>query len=103
MIPTIYRLAVMHNTIPFILYTGPGSLTSLTPKLLFYFLYESPCWLAVALLLIPNTRQDFQTGLVGDWRNKDGQKSFKQKRREKEEKREQQRRERETTAATAEV
>lgn len=66
----------MKNRIPELLYTGEGSLQSRTAKICFYVLHCVPEFAASALLLVPNTRNDFQTGPWGDWRQFDGQKGI---------------------------
>ncbi|KAH7105989.1 hypothetical protein BKA62DRAFT_741186 [Auriculariales sp. MPI-PUGE-AT-0066] len=93
MIPSIYRLSVMYNTIPELMWMGDGSLQSPAAKAQFYVLLCLPEWVAAALVIVPNTRQDFETGPFGDWRSFDGQKSVFQSRKANEEQREQARRE----------
>ncbi|KZW01307.1 hypothetical protein EXIGLDRAFT_603040 [Exidia glandulosa HHB12029] len=84
----INRLAVMHYTIPDLLFTGPGSQQSSGAKALFYVFHCLPEWLAAALLVLPNTRQLFRTGPWGDWRGHDGQKGCAEARKERREERE---------------
>ena len=67
----IYRLSVLHNSMDSLQSMGPGSLNSSGDKALFYIFHILPEWLGVALLFISNTRQMFDTGLMGDWRYHD--------------------------------
>ncbi|EJD41812.1 hypothetical protein AURDEDRAFT_115271 [Auricularia subglabra TFB-10046 SS5] len=88
MVPvSIYRLVVMKDTIPDLLYTGPGSQESGKDKALFYVFHCLPELFAAALLVVPNTRQYFGTGMWGDWRSADGQKGCTEARKEAKEKR----------------
>ena len=82
----IYRLVVMRDTIPELLYTGPGSQQSTAARACFYIFHALPEWLGSALLVVPNTRQKFQTGVWGDWRAYDGQKGCTAARKEANEK-----------------
>ncbi|EKM74651.1 hypothetical protein AGABI1DRAFT_116792 [Agaricus bisporus var. burnettii JB137-S8] len=67
----VYRLTVMGNTTDSLQSTARGSLNSRSDKAVFYILHALPEWLSIALLLAFNTRREFNTGLVGDWRYRD--------------------------------
>ncbi|KAH7099971.1 hypothetical protein BKA62DRAFT_620637, partial [Auriculariales sp. MPI-PUGE-AT-0066] len=99
----IYRLVVMQYHIPELLYTGAGSQQSAGAKAAFYLLHCLPEWIGSALLVVPNTRQRFQTGPWGDWRNFDGQKGCAEARKEATEKKRQKREEREAKNNAARV
>jgi len=71
MVIAIYRLSVMHNFMDSLQSMGPESLNSSSDKTLFYIFHILPKWLSAALLFIPNARQTFSTGFVGDWRYHD--------------------------------
>ena len=71
MVIAIYRLSVMHNFMDSLQSMGPESLNSSSDKTLFYIFHILPEWLSAALLFIPNARQTFSTGFVGDWRYHD--------------------------------
>ena len=70
MVIDIYRLSVLHNSMDSLQSMGPGSLNSSGDKALFYIFHILPEWLRVALF-ISNTRQIFDTGLMGDCRYHD--------------------------------
>ena len=78
----IYRIIVMRDTIPALLYNGPGSQQSTAERACFYIFHALPEWLGSALLIVPNTRQKFQTGPWGDWRAYDGQKGCTEARKD---------------------
>ncbi|KAF6763156.1 hypothetical protein DFP72DRAFT_525527 [Ephemerocybe angulata] len=81
----IYRLAVMHIETPSLDPSLPGTLNSPAGKALFYLLHVLPEWVAAAILIVPNTRKAFGTGIIGDYRGWDDSPAEIQKRRDKQE------------------
>ena len=61
----------MWNDVPYLEYTGPGSLTSGPAKVTFYMFHVLPEWVAIAGLLGLPIRKIYGTGFWGDWRAKD--------------------------------
>ncbi|KAH7927490.1 hypothetical protein BV22DRAFT_1045306 [Leucogyrophana mollusca] len=64
----IYRLAVMYNKTTSLTSTAPGSGNTIPEKVEFYIFHIVSDWMACALLVVPNVRQWFNTGPLGDWR-----------------------------------
>ncbi|KAH7908424.1 hypothetical protein BJ138DRAFT_1012834 [Hygrophoropsis aurantiaca] len=67
----IYRLAFMYSRTTSLTSTAPGSGNTATEKATFYIFHILSDWGACALLLVPNVRQWFNTGLLGDYRSSD--------------------------------
>jgi len=82
-----YRLSIMHNRTTSISSTAPGSLSSKEEKMAFYVLQMLPEWMSAALLLLFNLREEFGTGLHGDFRWRDETPEQKEKREMKEQER----------------
>lgn len=61
----------MHNMTDSLRSMAPGSLTSRADKATFYIFHVLPEWLSIGLLFIFNTRREFSTGFIGDWRWRD--------------------------------
>lgn len=81
----VYRLTVMWNDVPYLEYTGPGSLTSVPAKVTFYMFHALPEWVAITGLLGLPIRKIYGTGFWGDWRAKDDTEKQIAKRRAKQE------------------
>jgi hypothetical protein len=64
----IFRLSFMYNRTTSLTSTAPGSGNTFLEKGAFYIFHMLSDWLAVALLLVPNIRAIFRTGMWGDWR-----------------------------------
>jgi hypothetical protein len=61
----------MGNTTDSLQSTAPGSLNSHGDKAGFYIFHVLLEWLSIVLLFAFNSRQEFNTGLIGDWRYRD--------------------------------
>ena len=75
-IVSFYRLIAMRHTMPGIHFTGPGAESSTADKALFYVFHGVPEVVFSAILVVPNTRKAFRTGIWGDYRSKDGDNGF---------------------------
>ncbi|KAG1866681.1 hypothetical protein F4604DRAFT_2023168 [Suillus subluteus] len=64
----IFRLSFMYHRTTSLTSTAPGSGNTFLEKGTFYIFHMLSDWLAVALLLVPNIRAIFKTGMWGDWR-----------------------------------
>ncbi|KAH7907008.1 hypothetical protein BJ138DRAFT_1117062 [Hygrophoropsis aurantiaca] len=67
----IYRLAFMYNRATSFTSTAPGSGNTAAEKAAFYIFHILSDWGAIALMLVPNVRRWFNTGLLGDYRSSD--------------------------------
>ncbi|EIW83011.1 hypothetical protein CONPUDRAFT_37688, partial [Coniophora puteana RWD-64-598 SS2] len=67
----IYRLAVLHNDTTSLTSTASGSGNTAAEKTEFYIFHMLTDWTAGALLLLPNIKTRFGTGMWGDWRSSD--------------------------------
>ncbi|KAF9244869.1 hypothetical protein BU15DRAFT_41673 [Melanogaster broomeanus] len=67
----IFRLAFMHHYTTSLTSTAAGSGNTPAEKLTFYVFHMLSDWMAAALLLLPNVREMFATGMWGDWRAMD--------------------------------
>ncbi|KAJ8592705.1 hypothetical protein M405DRAFT_732709 [Rhizopogon salebrosus TDB-379] len=64
----IFRLAFMYHRTTSLTSTSPGSGNTSSEKATFYIFHMFSDWLAVALLLVPNIRGIYDTGMWGDWK-----------------------------------
>lgn len=64
----IFRLLFMYHRTTSLTSMAPGSGNTPLEKATFYIFHMLSDWLAVALLLVPNIRAIFKTGMWGDWR-----------------------------------
>lgn len=64
----IFRLLFMYHRTTSLTSLAPGSGNTSLEKATFYIFHMLSDWLAVALLLVPNIRAIFKTGMWGDWR-----------------------------------
>jgi hypothetical protein len=64
----IFRLAFMYHRTTSLTSTSPGSGNTSSEKATFYIFHMLSDWLAVALLLVPNIREIYKTGMWGDWK-----------------------------------
>lgn len=64
----IFRLLFMYHRTTSLTSIAPGSGNTPLEKATFYIFHMLSDWLAVALLLVPNIRAIFKTGMWGDWR-----------------------------------
>ncbi|KAG0703251.1 hypothetical protein DFH29DRAFT_803726 [Suillus ampliporus] len=64
----MFRLVFMYNRTTSLTSLAPGSGNTSSEKLTFYIFHMLSDWLAVALLLVPNIRSIYKTGMWGDWR-----------------------------------
>ncbi|OJA07839.1 hypothetical protein AZE42_06361 [Rhizopogon vesiculosus] len=67
----IFRLAFMYHRTTSLTSMSPGSGNTSSEKATFYIFHMFSDWLAVALLLVPNIRDLYNTGMWGDWRAMD--------------------------------
>lgn len=67
----VFRLAFMYHRTTSLTSTAPGSGNTLSEKTAFYVFHMFSDWLACFMLLVPNIRAIFDTGMWGDWRSKD--------------------------------
>ncbi|KAF9227453.1 hypothetical protein BS17DRAFT_862691 [Gyrodon lividus] len=67
----IFRLAFMYHHTTSLTSTAPGSGNTPLEKTTFYVFHMFSDWMAAALLLVPNVREMFATGMWGDWRAMD--------------------------------
>jgi len=70
-ISAIFRLAFMYHYTTSLTSTAPGSGNTPGEKSTFYLFHMLSDWMAAALLLLPNVRGMFATGMWGDWRAMD--------------------------------
>ncbi|KIJ67695.1 hypothetical protein HYDPIDRAFT_107161 [Hydnomerulius pinastri MD-312] len=64
----IFRLAFMYHHTTSLISKAPGSGNTPVEKATFYIFHMLSDWMAIALLLVPNVREMFATGMWGDWR-----------------------------------
>ncbi|KAI6121601.1 hypothetical protein F5141DRAFT_1091367 [Pisolithus sp. B1] len=67
----IFRLSFMRNRTTSLTSTASGSGNTLSEKVTFYIFHMFSDWLACFILLVPNIREIFNTGMWGDWRSTD--------------------------------
>ncbi|KAF8844738.1 hypothetical protein BDN67DRAFT_962697 [Paxillus ammoniavirescens] len=67
----IFRLAFMYHHTTSLTSTAPGSGNTPVEKTTFYVFHMLSDWMATMLLLVPNVREMFATGMWGDWRAMD--------------------------------
>lgn len=65
-IVSIYHFVIMRNWTDALISTAPGSQNAIGEKAAFYVLQALPEAIAAALLLVPDVREHFSTGLRGD-------------------------------------
>ncbi|KAH6902478.1 hypothetical protein BKA70DRAFT_1229115 [Coprinopsis sp. MPI-PUGE-AT-0042] len=82
-----YRLSATKNKTAALGSMEPGSLNTVSSKILFYIFHAAPEWLVSAIVLSINVRKTFGTGPFGDWRGVDESPAQKERRLQHEAKR----------------